>query len=145
MWNLIDFERYIERIPFSDCWYWVRARGSTGYGRVGVLGKNRLAHRVIYEQVHGPIQHGIHVLHKCDNPSCVNPDHLFLGTHSDNMNDMARKGRSNSKLSKEDVIQIRKLRSSGYTLKDIADEFNVTFENVHYITINKTWKFTNEC
>ena len=76
----------------SGCWIWM---GFThkGYGKIGVEGKNKRVHRVMWELTNGPIPKGIFVLHKCDITECANPDHLFLGTHTDNMKDMINKGR----------------------------------------------------
>jgi hypothetical protein len=80
----------------NGCWEWVRGRTRQGYGKLNRNGKRWAAHRFIWTFVNGPIPNGIHVLHKCDNPPCINPDHLWLGTHTDNMRDKVRKGRLNS-------------------------------------------------
>ncbi|MCK9416834.1 HNH endonuclease [Candidatus Dojkabacteria bacterium] len=75
----------------NECWEWLAAKTNGGYGQICGLG---LTHRVSYKFFVGPIPKGLFVLHKCDNPSCVNPNHLFLGTQRDNMQDMSKKDRS---------------------------------------------------
>lgn len=77
----------------NNCWEWQGTRLATGYGLFRVLGQ-RLAHRVSFVLKYGTLGEGLFVCHKCDNKTCVNPDHLFLGTHQDNMDDMVVKGRS---------------------------------------------------
>ena len=92
--NAMDIiEKNIERIPEAGCWIWTGSCRPTGYGQVFVNKKTISAHKYTYETYKGPVAPGLLVLHKCDNPSCVNPDHLFLGTQSDNMYDMYKKGR----------------------------------------------------
>lgn len=75
------------------CWEWAAAKNGKGYGRIYAWGKQQSAHRVSYALAYGPIPLGLFVLHHCDNPGCVNPNHLFLGTQKDNIHDMLRKGR----------------------------------------------------
>jgi len=77
-----------------DCWLWQAAKNHNGYGIVSRRTGNQLAHRVAWALVNGPIPDGLYVLHKCDTPACVNPDHLSLGTQMENMRDMVNKGRS---------------------------------------------------
>lgn len=80
----------------SGCWEWTGMRDPKGYGYVTVPGKgSRRAHRVSYEEFVGPIPPGLCVMHACDNPPCINPSHLSVGTTRDNMHDMIRKGRAN--------------------------------------------------
>lgn len=80
----------------SGCWEWMARRDKDGYGQFRLKGKMRGAHKASWELTHGSIPDGLWVLHKCDNPSCVRPDHLFLGTAKDNTQDMVSKDRNRS-------------------------------------------------
>lgn len=85
--------RFWARVEKSDgCWVWIGARTTAGYGETW-QGRVLYTHRVAYELTIGPIPADLHVLHRCDNPPCCRPDHLFAGTHADNMRDMFAKGR----------------------------------------------------
>lgn len=77
----------------TECWVWKGARGGKGYGSKMIRGKAYRTHRLAWEWVNGPIPDGMMVLHRCDNPPCCNPNHLFIGTNTDNMRDMVAKGR----------------------------------------------------
>jgi hypothetical protein len=103
-------ERFQEKIApdaESGCHIWQGGKNKKGYGTFGVTPKNIvLAHRFAWERVNGAIPAGLFVLHRCDTPSCVNPDHLFLGTAAENTADMAQKWRTRSKLGPEDVLTI---------------------------------------
>jgi len=87
------FEEKVELIPFSTCHFWTGALDRSGYGQIYKDGKTEYAHRIAYELYIGPIANDLQVLHKCDNPICVRIEHLFLGTHQDNMDDKMKKGR----------------------------------------------------
>ncbi len=118
------------------CWNWKGKMFSNGYGDFRIKGKDMLAHRVMFQLVNGLIQFKrILVCHRCDNRACLNPGHLFLGTHSDNTQDMLKKGRGNPpcgiahyrcKLSDSDVAKIRKQYGTGKVLQQVlADRFGV--------------------
>lgn len=144
-------ERFFEKIVvgIGGCWTWVGALTRGNYGMIRAMGEQR-AHRVSFRIHYGPIPEGTHVLHRCDNRQCVNPEHLFLGTHSDNMIDMWSKGRSNRKhvrgedhhkttLSKKEVAYIRKKVRAGCTRVSMARKFNVSPSTVGRIVANKSW------
>lgn len=107
----------------------------------------RLAvHRLVYAMFNGPIGSGLVVRHLCHNPPCCNPAHLAIGTHADNARDREEAGRGligarnhSTKLTEAQVIEIRRLRADGLKLREIAERFNVTLENVHYICTRQTW------
>lgn len=122
------------------CWVWLGVTRN-GYGRCRLIcgGKLLSAHRVSWELVKGIIPEGLKVLHKCDNPACVRPFHLFLGTYKDNRLDCLRKGRG-SKLTLDQVRKIRKLYASGITQVIIAKKFGVTRETVSAIANRRIWK-----
>ena len=140
----------------DECWEWTASTIAGGYGHMGVNGKIVLAHRVSYELHNGPIPsgdgyHGTCVLHKCDNPKCVNPKHLFLGSNADNMADRELKGRGATpdnrgdshgmaKLSEEDVLEIRSLLKTGGMLqKCIAETFGVSSAQISAINTGRSW------
>ena len=102
------FDAKFDQKADNDCWPWTAAT-SKGYGQIGYKGKLIYAHRLAWVFKNGAIPKGKHILHKCDNTKCVNPHHLFLGTHSDNMKDMEKKGRGRTgrrKLTEKQVSQI---------------------------------------
>ena len=120
----------------TGCWEWRGAQGSDGYGRVRRKSKTYSAHRFSYELFKGQIPQGLCVLHQCDNPLCVNPTHLFLGTKRDNTADMLRKGRqgfSGRRLDEEQVLQIRVCLERGENKRTIAERFDVCRSTVQDI------------
>lgn len=80
-------------VPGAHCWEWAGSLNNQGYGQISVGGRPRLAHRVAWEHMRGEVPAGLLVCHHCDNPQCVRPSHLFLGTHHDNTHDALAKGR----------------------------------------------------
>jgi hypothetical protein len=143
---------FAERFLFSnskDCWEWRGAR-TQNYGVMQADKNSRLAHRVSYTLFVGPIPKGMSVCHKCDNPPCVNPLHLFAGTHADNMADMREKGRArglvgvehhSAKLNDESAMAI--YESAG-TQHEIARRFNVSRETVSGIKTKRYWRHIHE-
>jgi hypothetical protein len=145
-------------IDINDCWVWKRSKNHKGYGMSGLKGKLIGAHRLSYLAFVGEIPNNLHVLHNCDNPSCVNPKHLFLGTNQDNVNDKVNKNRQakgedagNSKLVQEEVDEIRTLwsaelaeRAKGkgiqLTQKELGERFRVSQVEINHIVNNKVWK-----
>ncbi len=142
------FWRFVGKGEEDECWPWKGARLEAGYGHF-VYNKQPLkAHRVSFEITHGKIPEGLCVLHKCDNPPCVNPKHLYAGTHKQNSFDRDSKNRGAkgetqgaSKLTTAEVLEIRRLHASGkYNQKDIATMFNCNHSNVNQIVNRKSWK-----
>ena len=135
------FERFISRSDEPDgCWKWTGATNGTGYGSFGFRhGDDRLAHRVAYELIYGPIPPGLFVLHRCDNTLCVRPDHLFLGTHQDNIDDMVRKRRHYCR-PKVAVQDIHAIRSSTESAADLAARYGVHLVTIQRIRDRVTWK-----
>lgn len=113
--------------PDGDCIIWTGSIQGNGYGRVSNGTKvATTAHRFAYEITYGPVPDGMFVLHRCDRPSCVNPEHLFVGSHMDNMADMRAKGRSLRKLSLEDTKRIFEARLFGARPKDLMHIYGIT-------------------
>ena len=109
-------ERFWPRVRKGDgCWEWQGHRSSHGYGKIGCGGKDIGTHRVAWELAHGPIPAGMHVCHRCDNPPCVRPDHLFLGTHSDNMRDLAEKGLAGGPVCEANALKTHCPQGHAYT------------------------------
>lgn len=136
----------------TGCWNWMDTGcgGNVRHGMIWLNGRYEGAHRFSYRAFVGDIQEGLSVLHRCDNPSCVNPKHLFLGTQGDNVRDMVSKGRQvfytgednpHSVLTVEDVLEIRRLYSTGnHTQKQIGAMYDVHQVHVSAIIRRKYWR-----
>ena len=133
----------------TGCWEWMRSK-TEGYGRFGINGKFYLAHRFMWIINNGNIPDNLFVCHKCDNRSCINPEHLFLGTNYENICDAMKKkkwshqpkGEKNgrSKLTQNQVLNIKYLLYCKVPTRCIAEKFNVSQRHIQYIANNKTWK-----
>lgn len=130
----------------SNCILWTKNKNRGGYGLRKYKGKIRTAHRVAYEETYGEIPQGMCVLHKCDVPACINPEHLFLGTFKDNAQDRNKKGRNadvrgsknpNTNLTEEIVL---KIRASTKSYRQIAKEFGTSKSRVCGIKLRQTWR-----
>ena len=139
------FESKYVPVPESGCWLWIGATRN-GYGAVRRNNKIQYAHRLAFEAWRSPIPKGMNVCHTCDTPLCINPVHLFLGTHKDNVQDKMDKSRQArgsrqglSKLTEQQVYEIKGRLESGETLKSIAAHYGVQFTTIHAIKAGATW------
>lgn len=141
----------------KTCWNWTAARCHFGYGRVGInrngLKTTTKASRISWEFHNGNIPNGLCVLHKCDNPSCVRPSHLFLGSRLDNAIDRGNKGRTKtgyvpgslcgtSKILEKDSIKMRELRKQGLSYPKIAARFDLSYAQTRRTILGINWKHT---
>lgn len=144
-------ERFWSKVEKTEtCWEWTASTSHGGYGFIGIgrKGKVRYAHRYSWIIHFGKIPKGLLVLHKCDNPPCVNPNHLFLGTQKDNMIDAVLKKRiatgeknGRSKLTENKVDAIRKMYAAGNITMDVLSRlFGVNRQSIGHVINNKTWK-----
>jgi hypothetical protein len=150
-------ERFWARVDASGgddaCWLWIGGRTRlNGYGIISADGHSTTAHRVAWTLTQGPIPDGLYVLHNCptgDNPLCVNPAHLWLGTIADNNRDRVNKGSADThgilhpghRLTEAEVLMIRARYAQGDVfLKDLGSEYGVHFGTIHSIVTRKTWK-----
>jgi len=134
-------------VPFSGCWLWTEALNGAGYGVANVSNKVERAHRLSFLAFKGSIPDGMYICHSCDEPSCVNPDHLFAGTPKQNMDDMRAKGRQvlgerrgqrngSAKITDAQAVEIYKATDSNMVL---AAQYGITSTMVGYIRSGKNW------
>lgn len=148
-WAKVDKLGPILVRKLGRCWVWTAATDSSGYGHLRSSGHGQLVatHRLSWHFAYGEIPIGFCVLHKCDNPSCVRPSHLFLGTQKDNAKDREQKGRTNrhhpspsAKTTEACVREIRSIYASGrVTQQSLCDQFNLGRTAVSDIVKRKTW------
>lgn len=145
--------RFWERVKITDagCWEWQGWKIPKGYGGINYLGKKVYVHRLAWILKRGEIPEGLHVLHRCDNPPCINPNHLFLGTNEDNIHDCMSKGRKVSAdvrgeknpraiLSAVDVLRIRRLYDQGWRHDQIAEAFCASIHVVRKAALRQSWR-----
>ena len=150
-WSKVDKD-----VP-NGCWLWTGCKTRAGYGQIRISydvarSKAVYAHILSWEMVNGPVPKGMGICHSCDNPSCINPNHLFLGTQSDNINDSVEKGRFNrpfgekhpkAKLTEKDVIEIKSALENKYYgyLRDLAEKYDVSRSTILSIHYHRNWKY----
>lgn len=153
--GVVDADWFWSRASTGDpdsCWPWMLGRTPRGYGVAWLRGRNVRAHRVAWAIENGCDPSPFHVLHKCDNPPCCNPSHLFLGTDADNVADMRAKGRGftpssnlgvdhcSARLTPLNVASIRMAHANGTPQSHIAATFGVTPQAIWKVIHRKTWK-----
>lgn len=141
-----DFMVRTMPVPECGCWLWMGGCDGHGYGGLDVDGKQQSAHRRAWSLFRGEIPKGMHVLHRCDVPCCVNPDHLFLGTPADNMADKSAKGRTarhfgeDNPASKLSADNVRAIRASSEKLKVLAARYSVGMSQISKVRRGERWR-----
>ena len=138
------FEEFFKKSSDDSCWLWKKKNGNSisDYANFTFRSERYKSNRAAWLIYRGEIPKDMYVLHKCDIRFCVNPDHLFLGTHVDNMHDMKLKKRAKPrcKLSPEQVTEVREMLNLGVTTTRLAKKYNVSSTCIWYIKHNKSWK-----
>jgi hypothetical protein len=153
--NILDFraeweKRFwskVDKNTQSGCWEWTAAKHTDGYGQFNIKGKLYRANRIAWQLHFGNIPEEFCVCHKCDNPACCNPKHLFLGTHNDNNKDMKKKNRNargskngHAKVTEEDITQIKRMKNIGIHVDDIAVQYGISKWTIYDICRGRIWK-----
>lgn len=144
------FWNKVKRRSAQRCWEWTAYRNPLGYGMFWYEKRLQLAHRVSWKIHNGVFNEKLCVLHSCDNPSCVNPRHLWLGTRTDNNNDKVRKGRAQrmfgeengrARLTEAQVLELRRLwKTEKYTIPQLSERFGgVPEPTLHHAITGYTW------
>lgn len=124
----------------ESCWLWRGAATTRGYGTFRVGRSMKAVHRLAWEDANGAVPSNLHVLHACDVRNCVNPSHLFLGTHEDNMADRSAKGRQHRKLTPAQVVEIRaRYIRGGATHRSLAEVFGVSHRAIGDAVRGRSW------
>lgn len=157
-WPLSDRERFFSQVEkngpiireeIGPCWIWTGSKTHDGYGKVRMMGREFRAHRASWVLRYGFIRPDVIACHRCDNPPCVNPDHLFIGSVADNMRDMKLKGRAKGPpsaktntavLDDETAFLVRVLRADGWGRKELASRFGLTTTSIDNVVSGRTWK-----
>lgn len=140
------FWQYVQAASEEVCWNWEGTKRQDGYGQFKHNDELYVAHRASWIIHHGPIPDEMIICHKCDNPQCVNPHHLFLGTHADNMADKVSKGRqakrgeTAKKLTRRAVSSIREAYAQGATQASLAEKYGVTMATISRVVTRKVWR-----
>ena len=131
----------------NGCWLWTASINNMGYGVTRWRGRGRAAHRVVYEILRERIPDGLDACHRCDTPGCVNPDHIFIGTRSENMQDAKAKGRlrrgeakSNAKLTETQILSARALEADGISLAEAARRVGAPYKVLHAAVRGRSWR-----
>lgn len=143
----VDIDRFWSKVDRrGDCWLWAGRLNRHGYGELKVERKHVRAHRMAFAIANGEIGPGLLVCHRCDNRACVRPDHLFLGSNTENMADMVQKGRQSrgeaayhAKLSEADALLAIEMLMAGARHREVAGALNIKIGTVAHIATRRTW------